>query len=91
LAWAFTPSFIIWNVWKEQNKIFFKDEKTCPLRLMDLILKQIRETVSTTVQNYPKNTPIENGLRILRQLKMQEITINGLSRREGNFGKDKDF
>lgn len=33
LAWTFTPSFIIWNVWKERNKIIFKDEKTTPLRL----------------------------------------------------------
>lgn len=30
-------------------------------------------------------------MRILRQLKIQEISINGLSRREGNLGKDKDF
>ena len=48
LAWSFTPSFIIWNAWKERNKRIFKDEKTTPLGVMDLILKQIKETVSTT-------------------------------------------
>ena len=39
LAWVFMPSFIIWNVWKERNKRIFKDEKTTPHRLFDMILK----------------------------------------------------
>lgn len=83
------PSIIIWNVWKERNKRIFKDEKTSPLRLLDLILKQIRETISTTIRNYPKNPPTENEMRTLRQLRMQEIITNGLSGREGKLGKDK--
>jgi len=39
LAWTFTPSFTMWNVWKERNKTFFKDEETTTLCLMELILK----------------------------------------------------
>ena len=27
-AWALTPSFIIWNVWKERNNRIFKNEKS---------------------------------------------------------------
>jgi len=57
LAWALTPSFIIWNVRKGRNKGIFKDEKNPPHHLFELILKQLNETVGTTVRNYPKILP----------------------------------
>eukprot|EP00253_Pinus_taeda_P017013 PITA_17013 len=86
LAWAFTPSFIIWNVWKERNKRIFKEEKTIPLCLLDLILKQIKETVSITVRNYPKNSPTDYELRTLMQLGNPGIAGYGgvLRDEEGN-------
>jgi len=51
---------------KERNKIIFKNEKVIPLRLFDLILKQLRETVSIIVRILPKNSPSEIELRTLR-------------------------
>eukprot|EP00253_Pinus_taeda_P022226 PITA_22226 len=69
-AWALFLSFIIWNVWKERNKIIFKEEKNSSLRLLEQILKQLKETVGTTVRDLPKNPPSEAELRILRQLGM---------------------
>eukprot|EP00253_Pinus_taeda_P035878 PITA_35878 len=48
-AWALTPCFIIWNVWKERNNRIFKNAKKSPQDLYDLILKQIKETVGTVV------------------------------------------
>eukprot|EP00253_Pinus_taeda_P017157 PITA_17157 len=38
-AWALTPSFIIWNVWKERNNRIFKNEKKSSLYLFEQILK----------------------------------------------------
>jgi len=76
------------SIW---NRIIFKDEKTIPFHLLDLILKQIKETVSTSVRNYPKNPPTENEMRTLKQLRMQEIIPKGLNRKEGNLEKEKDF
>jgi len=38
-AWALTPGFIIWNVWKERSKRVFKDEKNPPPHLFELTLK----------------------------------------------------
>eukprot|EP00253_Pinus_taeda_P027356 PITA_27356 len=57
LAWALMPSFIIWNIWKEMNKRIFKNEKNPALSLFDHILKQIKEMVSSTIRNLPKNPP----------------------------------
>ena len=66
VSWALYPSFIIWNMWKERNKRIFKQEKNSSLRLVELILKQLKETVSTTVRNLPKSPPSEEELSILR-------------------------
>eukprot|EP00253_Pinus_taeda_P010632 PITA_10632 len=44
LAWALTPSFIIWNVWKERNNKIFKNEKRPSQHLFEHILKQLKET-----------------------------------------------
>ena len=85
------PSFIIWNVWKERNKRIFKEEKTTPLRLKDLILKQIKETVSTTVHSLPKNPPTVIELRILKHLGMHEIIHHGLNRKERGWEMEKEF
>jgi len=38
-VWAHTPSFIIWNVWKQRNKRIFKEEKNPPQHLLEIILK----------------------------------------------------
>ena len=58
---------------------------------MDLILKQIKETISTTVRSYPKNPPTTNELRTLRHLCMQEIIHHGLSRKERDLETEKEF
>lgn len=34
-AWALTPSFIIWNVWKERKNRIFKNEKKPSYRLYE--------------------------------------------------------
>lgn len=57
--WALLPSFIIWNVWKERNKRIFKEEKNASLRLLEHILKQVKEIVGTIVRDLPKNPPSE--------------------------------
>lgn len=71
--WALTPRFIIWNVWKERNKRIFKEGKTNPQKLYDLILKKIREIVSTTVRNIPESPPSIMELRTLRLLGFHNI------------------
>eukprot|EP00253_Pinus_taeda_P031162 PITA_31162 len=43
-TWAITPSFILWNVWKERNNRIFKNVKKSPQFIYDLILRQIKET-----------------------------------------------
>jgi len=91
LAWALTPSFIIWNVWKERNKRIFKNEKVIPLRLFDPILKQLKETVSISVRNLPKNPPSEVELITLRQLGMEGIIPQGLSKKNIIIETEKDF
>jgi len=48
-AWALTPSFTIWNVWKERNNRIFKNEKKPSQSLYEQILKQLKETVGTIV------------------------------------------
>jgi len=48
-TWALMPSFIIWNVWKERNNRIFKNEKKPSQCLLELILKQLKETVGTIV------------------------------------------
>lgn len=91
LAWTLTPSFIIWNVWKERNKIIFKDKKITPLGLMELILKQIKETVSTTMHSHPLNPPTALELRTLKQLGMHEIILQGLSKKERVLERENYF
>lgn len=73
LAWALVPNFIIWNIWKERNKRIFKNEKNLDLHLFDQILKQIKETISSTIRNLPKNPPLGVDLRTLRLLGMKRI------------------
>ena len=48
-TWALTPSFIIWNVWKERNNRIFKNENKPSQCLFEQILKQLKETVGTIV------------------------------------------
>lgn len=91
LAWALTPSFIIWNVWKGRNKRIFKDEKNLPQRLFEQTLKQLKETVSTTVRNQPKNPSSEMDLRILRQLGLQGLIPQSLERKVIVREEKKDF
>ena len=91
MVWALTLSFIIWNVWKERNKRIFKDEKNPSHHLFELILKQLKDTVGTTVRNHPKNPPLEANLRILRQLGMQGLISQGLDRKVFTMETEKDF
>eukprot|EP00253_Pinus_taeda_P003775 PITA_03775 len=56
-AWALTPSFIIWTVWKERNNRIFKNEKSSSQCLFEQILRQLEGTVSNIVQTAPKNPP----------------------------------
>eukprot|EP00253_Pinus_taeda_P020137 PITA_20137 len=69
-SWALTPSFIIWNVWKERNNRIFRNVKESPQYLYDLILKQIKETVGTIVRNLPMNPPFATKWRILYKLEL---------------------
>jgi len=89
-AWAFTPGFIIWNVWKERNKRIFKNEKANPQKLYDLILKQIRETVSTTVRNIPEIPPSTMELRALKLLGLHKIIPQGLGKKKTTMNTEKD-
>lgn len=82
LAWPFTPYFIIWNIWKEINKRIFKNSKSSAQHLLDLMLKQIRETISSTVNNIPSNPPTEEEQRMIKQLGMLGITRLGRNRKD---------
>ena len=78
IAWALMPSFIIWNISIERNKRIFKNEKNPALRLYEQIVIQLKETVSTTVRNLPKNPPSVGEFRILQLLDLQGIIPQGL-------------
>jgi len=45
-AWALTPRFLIWNVWKERNNRIFKDKASPVSSILKLILKQLKEAVN---------------------------------------------
>lgn len=91
LAWAFTPRFIIWNVWKERNNRIFKSEKANPHKLYDFILKQIRETDNTTMHNIPENALSKEELRALKLLESQGITPQGIGKKDTVMNIEKDF
>lgn len=44
------------NVWKERNKKILKEEKSASLSLVELIIKQLKEIMGTTVRNLPKSS-----------------------------------
>ena len=90
-AWALTPSFIICNVWKGINKRTFKEEKNPPYSLFETILKQLKETVGTTVSNHPNNPPSDLDGKIVRQLGLQGLTPQGLNRKVIARDMEKDF
>jgi len=46
-AWALTPSFLIWDVWKEHNNIIFKNKKCSSQTIMEQILRQLKEIAGT--------------------------------------------
>lgn len=58
---------------------------------MELILKQIRETISTTVHSYPSNPPTAHKLRTLKQLGIHEIILQGISKKVRVLEREKDF
>ena len=89
-AWAFTPGFIIWNVWKEINQRIFKKEKANPQKLYDLILKQIREIVNTIVCNILETPPSKMELRTLRILGLHNIIPQGLGKNKTTKNTKKD-
>jgi len=76
---------------KKGIKRIFKDEKTTLLYLMDLILKQIKETVSTTLHSYPSNPPTSLELRTHKQLGMHDIILNALRKKERIVEREKEF
>lgn len=90
-AWALLPSFIIWNVWKERNRRIFKEEKSSSLRLLELISKQLKETVNTIVRDLPKNPPSKEKLSILRQLDMKRVSSQGIDKKIKMREPVKDF
>ena len=53
-AWAFTPGFIIWNVWKERNKRIFKDEKSNEMafQVLDRCFVQLFKNVKNFAFNW---------------------------------------
>jgi len=67
-AWTLTPSFIIWNVWKERYKRIFKEEKNPPHVLLEKILKQLKDTDGSTVCSHHINPPLDQERNILIQL-----------------------
>eukprot|EP00253_Pinus_taeda_P021775 PITA_21775 len=89
--WALFPSFIVWNVWKERNNRISKDEKRTSHYIFELILKQLKETVSTIVRNLPKNPPSTTNLRILCELGLQGISPQGLDRNIISLRDANDF
>eukprot|EP00253_Pinus_taeda_P017769 PITA_17769 len=90
-AWDLLSSFIIWNVWKEKNKIIFKEVKTASHSLVKLIVKQLKEAVGTTVRNLPKNPPSGEESRILQLLDMQGFIPQGLDRKARMRDKVEEF
>lgn len=74
IAWALFLSFIVWNVWKERNNQIFKEVKRTSQCIFELILKHLKETVSTIVRNILKNLPSGIDLRILCALGLQIIS-----------------
>ena len=58
---------------------------------MDLILKQIKETVSTTGHSYPSNPPTMLELKTLKQLGMHEIILKGLRKQERVLEGEKEY
>ena len=67
-------------MWKERNKRIFKEVKSASLSLVELIVKQLKETMGTTVRNLPKNSLSVEELRILQLLGMQGLIPQGLDR-----------
>jgi len=90
-AWAMIRSFIIWNVWKERNNRIFKNEKRSSQCLSKQILRQFKETISTIVQNLPKNPPSVADLRILRVFGLQGLIPQGLDRKAISLDSEQDF
>eukprot|EP00253_Pinus_taeda_P034910 PITA_34910 len=80
-AWAITPGFIIWNVWKERKNRIFKNERRPSQCLSEQILKQLKETVGTIVCNLPKDPPSVAELRMLSELGLQGLIPQRLDRR----------
>ena len=58
---------------------------------MELVLKQTKETISTTVHIYHSNPPTALELRTLKHLGMHEIIHNGLRKKERVLEMEKEF
>jgi len=87
-AWVLTPSFIIWNVWKERNNRIFNNVKNSSQNIFERILKKIKEIVSTTTRNLPSNRPSATDWRILCRLNLQGLVPQGYVRK-GSLGDPK--
>lgn len=90
-SWELLLSFIIWNVWKERNKRIFKEVKTASLSLVELIVKQLKETFGTTVRILPKIPPSVEELRILQLLDMQGVIPQGIDKKESMRDNVEEF
>jgi len=90
-AWTLTPSFIIWNVWKDRNKRIFKEEKNPPYLPFETILKQLKETVGPSVCKHHNNPPSALENNILKQQGMQDIIPQGFNRKVIVRDREQDF
>lgn len=77
-----TPSFLIWDVWKERNNRIFKNRKGSSQSIMAQILRQLNETVGTLIKTPPENQPKDTDVQILIQLGLQGPIPKGKTKRQ---------
>jgi len=46
--WEIFPSILMWNVWKEQNQIIFKDKALTKNQLWEIINRNMRKSISSS-------------------------------------------
>lgn len=73
-AWTLVPGFVIWNVWKERNSRIFKNKTSKPQHIIDQILRQLKDIVSSLLRTLRKDPPLPQDASILLHLGLQSIS-----------------
>jgi len=73
-AWTLVPGYVTWNVWKERNSRIFKNKASKPQHIIDQILRQLKDTVSSPLRTLPKDPPLPQDASILLHLGLQPIS-----------------